>query len=151
MELDLFKSILPEYTMNVVLDMGQKVSVFTFKYAGVIGKSDMLMKLAKTINSKGIDWLKKVLALSCETYNGKMKVHDSVLGSNYDKYFNKKDVNYVVSGNEISLFFWKQDKNRRNDVMMGDVSGTFIFDKKIDFRTLEEVSVFSFDTFNRQN
>ena len=80
-----------------------------------------------------------------------MKVHDSVLGSNYDKYFNKKDVNYVVSGNEISLFFWKQDKNRRNDVMMGDVSGTFIFDKKIDFRTLEEVSVFSFDTFNRQN
>ena len=55
MELDLFKSILPEYTMNVVLDMGQKVSVFTFKYAGVIGKSDMLMKLAKTINSKGID------------------------------------------------------------------------------------------------
>lgn len=130
--------------MNVVLDTWQKVTVFNFKYAWLVSKTDMLMKLAKVVKSKGLEWLKKTLSLSCDTYNWKYKVEDSVLGGDLSKHFKDKATNYLYQNNEMCLYSYRHVKPRWDSV------GDYILDKKINTETLEESLVFSFDIFNKQ-
>lgn len=146
MELDLFKNILPEYTMNVIVDTGQKLSVFNFKYAWVVSKTDMIMKLAKVVNSKWLDGVKKVLAMSCDTYNGKYSVSDSMPWMGHQQHFKETATNYVIDDNEVALFFWRAPQRKKQFD-----KGEYILDKRVNVRTLEEVTIFNFDTFNRQN